>query len=420
MTTTRTSGFAAYVAEAKNRNELIVQSRMGFTSPELMRAGLDAVRDAGPRVVGTITLDSFTRTGQFLRAGRAIAAGEALNGYPLVSHSDADNAQLLGGVDLAAFPVQVRHGSPRPQEIFRTMGRLGLTVSEGGPVSYCLPYSRVPLRESIDAWAEGCRILADGGRGAHLETFGGCMLGQLCPPGLLVALSVLECLFFAENGIRSVSLSYAQQTNPRQDLDAILALRALAEEHLVGVDWHVVLYTFMGVYPKTTGGATALLRESAELAAASGCERLIVKTTVESQRIPTIAENVAALRIAADAAHGVPRSARLPGSEVLDEASALINATLSLRDSVGDSLHEAFRLGLLDVPYCLHQDNRNRTRTSLDSDGTLRWASKGNMPLPGTPPLHEPEGAADRLLQMLSFNQHRFDAVPRGRPRPRT
>ncbi|WP_055565264.1 methylaspartate mutase [Streptomyces atriruber] len=407
----RTSGFGAYVAGAGARDELVVQSRMGFASPEAMRAGLDAVRDAGPRVVGTITLDSFTRTGQFLRAGRAIASGESLNGYPLVSHSAANNSLLLRGMDLDAFPVQVRHGSPEPQEIFRTMLRYGLTVSEGGPVSYCLPYSRVPLRRSIDAWAEGCRILADGAQdAAHLETFGGCMLGQLCPPGLLVALSVLECLFFAEHGIRSVSLSYAQQTNPQQDRDAILALRALAGKHLGDLDWHVVLYTFMGVYPKSTEGATALLRESAALAASSGCERLIVKTTVESQRIPTIAENVAALRIAAAAAYGVPRSAHRERSEVLREASALIDATLSLKATVGDSLHEAFRRGILDVPYCLHQDNRNRTRTSIDDDGSLRWASRGDMPLPVQSAPEQPAGAADRLLQMLSYNQHRFDA----------
>ncbi|MFF3641385.1 methylaspartate mutase [Streptomyces sp. NPDC002564] len=407
----QTSGLGAYVAGARNRNHLVVQSRMGFADPALMRAGLEAVRDAGPRTAGTITLDSFTRTGQFLRAGRAISSGESLNGYPLVSHSDASNARLLRGLDLDAFPVQVRHGSPEPQEIFRTMLRLGLTVSEGGPVSYCLPYSRVPLRRSIDAWSEGCRILADGGQeSAHLETFGGCMLGQLCPPGLLVALSVLECLFFVEHGIRSVSLSYAQQTNPRQDLEALHALRTLAEKHLPGIDWHVVLYTFMGVYPRTTPGATALLRESAELAAASGSERLIVKTTVESQRIPTVAENVTALRIAAEAAHGATRSTDPPGSEILDEASALVNTTLSLKSTVGDCLHEAFRLGLLDVPYCLHQDNANRTRTAIDSTGSLRWASRGAMPLTAQAPANEPGGAADRLLQMLSYNQRCFDA----------
>lgn len=75
------------------------------------------------------------------------------------------------------------------------------------------------------------------------------MLGQLCPPSLLVALSVLEGVFFRQHGLRSVSLSYAQQTHHDQDVEALLALRTLAGEHLAGMDWHVVLYTYMGVFP---------------------------------------------------------------------------------------------------------------------------------------------------------------------------
>ena len=77
------------------------------------------------------------------------------------------------------------------------------------------------------------------------------MLGQLCPPGLLVAISVLEGLFFRQHGMRSVSLSYAQQTNPDQDEEAVAALRRLAAECCRDVDWHVVLYTYMGVFPRT-------------------------------------------------------------------------------------------------------------------------------------------------------------------------
>ena len=66
----------------------------------------------------------------------------------------------------------------------------------------------------------------------HLESFGGCMLGPALPAGLLVALSVLEALFFRQHGLRSISLSYAQQTHPGQDLEAVAALRRLAGELL--------------------------------------------------------------------------------------------------------------------------------------------------------------------------------------------
>ena len=123
---------------------------------------------------------------------------------------------------------------------------------------------------------------------------GGCLLGQLCPPGLLVATSVLEALFFVQHGIRSVSLSYAQQTSASQDEEAIQALARLAAERLPAIDTHVVVYAYMGRFPRTPRGASRLLADAARLAVRTGAARLIVKTTVESVRIPSVAENVAA------------------------------------------------------------------------------------------------------------------------------
>ena len=61
------------------------------------------------------------------------------------------------------------------------------------------------------------------------------MMGQLCPPSLLVAISVLEGLFFRQHGLRSISLSYAQQTSPAQDDEAVAALTSLADELLPDV-----------------------------------------------------------------------------------------------------------------------------------------------------------------------------------------
>ena len=53
----------------------------------------------------------------------------------------------------------------------------------------------MPLAISVDNWRQACQQLAAArgpGREPHLETFGGCMMGQLCPPAMLVALSLLE------------------------------------------------------------------------------------------------------------------------------------------------------------------------------------------------------------------------------------
>ncbi|EEP74803.1 glutamate mutase subunit B [Micromonospora sp. ATCC 39149] len=408
--------FGEFVRWRHARGALVVQPRMGFADPTLMRAGLLATRQADAATVGTITLDSYTRVGDLDAAGHALRQGIALNGYPIVNHPVDTTRAVLDGVLAEDFPVQVRHGSARPLDIFAALIRAGLHATEGGPVSYCLPYGRTPLAESVANWAAACELLLttrQDGVEPHLETFGGCMLGQLCPPSELVAISVLEALFFHRMGLRSISVSYAQQTNPAQDLEAVTALRRLCAELLPGADTHVVVYAYMGLAPRTPAGARRLFAEAVRLAVAGGAQRLIVKTVAEAYRIPTIAENVAALEHAAATARAMPRPAdpAASGGQVYREARAIVEAVLDGAPDLGRAIVLAFRRGLLDVPYCIHPDNAGRSRSHLDEDGTLRWTRLGNLPLGGLAELRprDPVGSTE-LLSALSYTQRTFDA----------
>uniref|UniRef100_UPI003F68A282 amino acid--tRNA ligase-related protein n=1 Tax=Streptomyces otsuchiensis TaxID=2681388 RepID=UPI003F68A282 len=379
--------FGAFVASAAAAGSLVVQPRMGFSDPARMRRGLAATHAARATTVGTLTIDSYTRVGDGASARACLDDGIPLNGYPITTHSAERSRELLDGVLGPAFPVQVRHGSSVPEGIIRSLAATGLDATEGGPVSYCLPYGRTPLARSVDNWARACELLAElapAPRVPHVESFGGCMLGQLCPPALLVAISLLEGVFFTQHGIGSVSLSYAQQTSAAQDEEAVRALRRLAAEFLPpGTDWHVVLYTYMGVYPMTEHGALRLLECSARLAVRAGARRLIVKTAAEAHRIPTVEENVRALETAADAAAAT--SAGGPGaggdSEVYLQARDFVEAVLSLDADTGRALRTAFARGYLDIPYCLHPDNAGRSRSYLDAGGRLRWSATGAMPV---------------------------------------
>jgi methylaspartate mutase epsilon subunit len=387
--------FGAFVRRAGAAGHLVVQPRMGFGDPQQMRAGLLAAKHADATTVGTLTLDSYTRVGELAAVETALREGIALNGYPVVSHPPATTAAVLAGVRDASFPVQVRHGSATPIDIFWALLRLGLNATEGGPVSYCLPYGRTPLADGVKNWEACCALytrLRDAGIEPHLETFGGCMMGQLCPPGQLVAISFLEAMFFAQHGIRSLSLSYAQQTDPGQDREAVGALGRLCRELLPTDNWHLVIYAYMGVYPETYRGAHHLLGRAAELAVSTGAHRLIVKTVAESRRIPTVAENVLALEYADAIARRTPQ----PGgsgtsggagaeedSPTYAEARALVDAVLCLDDDIGRALLAAFRRGYLDVPYCVHPDNAGRARSFIGADGRLRWADLGRLPLRG-------------------------------------
>ncbi len=406
------NAFGAQVREAARAHRLVVQPRMGFADPAAMRAGLAAVKTARASTVGTLTLDSFTRVGDDLAARRALQDGDPLNGYPLLAHDLATTRAVVEGLQSRDFPIQVRHGSALPERIIAAVAAAGLDATEGGPISYCLPYSRVRLREATVAWQRSAGIA--GSAGLHVETFGGCLLGQLCPPSLLIAVSVAEALFFAGAGVTSLSLSYAQQTSLAQDVAAVRALRRLAGERLAGLDWHTVVYTFMGVYPATEPGSALLLADSVRLAVAGGAERLIVKTAAEAHRIPEVADNVRALEQAGALAEqlggsAVPVVADAAEEQALyDEARLLLDTALDLDPDPGTALAAAFERGLLDIPYCLHPDNANLARTRIDASGRLVWAETGSMPLRPGPPA--PAGA-EGLLRMLHHNQDHYDRL---------
>jgi methylaspartate mutase epsilon subunit len=413
--------FHHYIESHRAENHLIVQPRMGLSNLTEMRHGLEAVRQLPFARIGTITLDSLTRQCLWLQAEAALLNGAPLNGFPIVAHGPEVTRAMLQGVLSADFPVQVRHGSPLPERIFEAAHTAGIDSIEGGPVSYCLPYGRVPLADSVEAWDRAVRFWAEAGRSSgtihHLETFGGCMMGQLAPPDLLVALSVLEALFFAERGIRSLSLSISQGTNFSQDVGAVLALRRLAEDCLpAAVRSHIVFYTWMGVFPETGGGARRLIEDSAIIAAVARAERMIVKTAVEGSHLPAVADNIHALTWADAAARQgrdfTPAAESLEhAEEIRHRAKRIVEAVLNLSPRLDQSLLVAFDRGILDVPFCLHPDNRNEARAHVDPrTGVVRWDRTGKIPVlkerTHPPPLRT---TSRQLLASLAFNQRKYD-----------
>lgn len=406
-----------FTARIRKSGGITVQPRMGFSRCEEMQRGLQAVRECDAYTVGTITVDSFTRQNQYQQAECALANDKPLNGFPIVTYGAARTREMIRELQTEHFPIQVRHGSAKPFDILSVVKTAGIDATEGGPISYCLPYSRVPLKESIYEWQRSCEMLSDDGRSSHtvhLETFGGCLLGQLCPPSLLIAVSILEAIFFIRHGVYDVSLSYAQQTSLIQDTAAVTVLRQLAGKYLRDVDWHVVVYTYMGVYPNTPGGVTRLLAESVLLAKLTGSERLIVKTEVEARRIPGIQENVESLEFA----NKHFQKAGMENFElssywrttIMAEADAIIQAVLNLHHDLPTALALAFRKGVMDIPFCLHPDNGGLARCTIDDCGFLCWAEVGNLPVENKRPMTT-GGKINpfEFLKMLSFMADRFD-----------
>ncbi|MBY5935082.1 hypothetical protein KUV51_18905 [Tateyamaria omphalii] len=397
--------FNAYVTRTSGKHGPLVQPRMGVGPLEDMRDGLMATATANPATVCTITLDSFTRVCAFDKAAAALASGAHLNGFPIMAYPREAVRELVSEIASATGrPVQVRHGSALPSKVFQRMAEIGMTATEGGPVSYCLPYSRLPLEQAVDDWRQGARALAEASDISHIESFAGCMMGQMADPALLVALSVLEALFLKQCGVSSVSVSYAQGISPTQDRAALRALDVLTSHYLDGHPFHIVAYVFMGLFPNTMIGFCRITEDLLSIAQSENVARVIVKTPVENRRIPTVAENVASLNFS----HHSMAQNTMPEhpfdnrefEAVLARADLLIEQTLRKDPDVGRALLAAFADGILDVPYCLHTSNRSRARTAI-MDG--RYA-----------PAQSDGGSTDALLAALKFNQSQYDVQPSG------
>jgi methylaspartate mutase epsilon subunit len=394
---------------------------MGFSDIERMRNGLKTVKKLRFPRIGTITLDSYTRTRNFLKAQQLIDTGGELNGYPIVNNVHI-NHFLLRNIQSSNFPIQVRHGSTEPYEIFASLIKSGIDATEGGPISYCLPYSRRPLVKSFQAWHECLRKyseIQEKNVVPHIESFGGGMMGQLCPPSLLVAITIIECMWFSYIGLSSISVSYSQGTNITQDIGALQALRLLCRQFFKKLDWHVVLYTFMGIFPKSTAGAKLLIEDSIRIARYTRTERVIVKTAAEAHQIPSIKQNIDALNWASETKapfmdkETILQKAAEHKEIVYQQARTLIDVVLNLDSDIEKAILKAFSKGYWDVPYCIHPDNKNNTRAALDDEGNIIWWKLGKIPLTNLMKyrcvgLHSEFKAKD-FLHMLTFNQRKYD-----------
>lgn len=363
--------FNTHVLEQFDARGPVLQPRMGFSDPARMQTGLEATAASRANTVCTITLDAFTRVNNLEAAQRAIDSASMLNGYPIVNHPPAQTRNMLEQIhERYRLPVQIRHGSPNPLHIFQRMVEIGLATTEGGPISYCLPYSRTPLRDAFGHWEKSCQVLAQGVEQSHIESFAGCMMGQMCDPVILVALNILEGLFLRSHGIKTLSFSYAQGTSPVQDRAAVTALQHLAAEYFAPGSYHFVGYVFMGFFPRTLGGFCRITGDALGMIRATGVQRVIIKTPVESRRIPRIEENIAALEYADYCLHteGVLPDIPFDTQEferVLGAAKRLIEGTLARDSNLSEAILSAFDSGFLSIPYCLHPDNKRGAGTVL-------------------------------------------------------
>ena len=395
----RQPSFVKAQAKARaNRLPILIQPRSGVSLVEPQIELFQAFKSAGADVL-SYQVDSLTRNNNYAGAEQAIRESRAtnvslLNGFPVINHGVPALRRIINAVKT---PLQTRHSTRDPRLLAEISYAGGLTSFEGGAICYNIPYYRdYPLDQSLKAWQYVDRLT-----GLYHEKFGivldreffGTLTATLIPPCLAIVVNVIQAVLAVKQGVKSVSLGYAEQGNRIQDVAAIRVLARFADRVLKNlghkdVAISTVFHQYMAAFPETQRRSRELIYNSAITAALSGATRVIVKTSVESLRIPTVADNADAINLVR---RGVVDAPAVPLDEVkiADECALIEREVESILDSVvhsgrgslANGVVQAFRQGLLDVPFSPSIHNRGEVMTARDADGAVRFLCTGQLQL---------------------------------------
>jgi methylaspartate mutase epsilon subunit len=400
----------AALRAARRAGRPIVQPRCGVGGHDAMIDLLHRLAPAGPGML-TVTIDSFTRLKQFDHAARVLRESPGdLNGYPLVAHGWQRGRELVAAVDV---PLEVRHGSPDPRDLFAVSLAAGFTSFEGGGIGYNVPYCKdVPLATSMECWRQvdaACGRLAEAGVVVDRELFG-TLTAVLVPPSISLAATLLEARAAAAEGVRCLSIAYPQGGEVHQDVAALRSIRELAARYLPAhVEVFPVLHEFMGVFPRERATADALILYGGLVARLGGADKVINKTNQEAYGIPDAAANAAGIHTALLGGSPMLDFVRLDADRVDEEAHWLQREVAELVDPVlggGDLPHavaEAFRAGRLDVPFSASVHARSEVVPGRDRTGAIRYREVGNLPFSA-----EVRRRNARLLERGTADPRRF------------
>lgn len=390
--------FAKKLRKAKEEGVTLAQPRAGVALISEHIKLLNYLEDEGGADLLPSTIDSYTRQNRYnecqigidesLKAGRSL-----LNGFPAVNHGVKGCREVYESIK---NPIQARHGTPDARLLSEIITASGWTSNEGGGISYNIPYAKsVSMEKTIRDWQYCDRLTGwyeEQGIELNREPFGP-LTGTLVPPSISNTVAILEALLAAEQGVKNVTVGYGQCGNMVQDIAAIRALEEQTEEYLKRFGYSDVFVTtvfhqWMGGFPADEAKAFGVISVGAATAAMAGATKVIVKTPHEAIGIPTMEANAQGIRDTIMTLNML-KGQRMPMSPELQTEINIIKAeTRCMLENVyevgkGDFARgtvEAFKLGIVDIPFAPSKYNAGKMMPARDNSGAVRYLMTGNIP----------------------------------------
>lgn len=381
-----------------DHDPILVQPRCGVALIGEQLRLFKNFKRAGIKVL-SYQVDSLTRNNNYAGAEEAIrdsrlSGTSTLNGFPVINHGVTGLRRIAQQIRL---PLQTRHSTRDPRLLAEISYAGGVTSFEGGAISYNIPYYKdYPLAESVRNWQ-----YVDYLTGLHHKLFGivldreffGTLTATLIPPCLAIVTNIIETLLAVRQGVKCVSLGYAEQGHRSQDIAAIRMMAKLTGEILEHMGYkdvqvNTVFHQYMAAFPSCLDRADELIRSSAITAARSGATRLIGKTPVEAFRIPTLTDNITGIELINGGLAGAP-DCHVDEARVAEECAVIrreVDAILESiilcgRGDIAQGVVTGFEKGLIDIPFSPSVHNRGEVMTARDVEGAVRFLRTGNLNL---------------------------------------
>ena len=388
--------FISHHFKNKAKDKMLVQPRGGFPTYKKQFALYEFFVDANVDVL-PLTIDSNTRLNDYATSSKMLRLSEEndvdmLNGYPLVNHGYRTTRKMITHFNK---PVSLRHGTPEARLLIETAIASGIFEIEGGPITYLLPYSKnFPLDKAFLYWKYVERVCANYSQlnePINRESFGP-LTATLVPPCITIIIQLLEMLLSLEEGVKSFSVSFAQNGSMNQDIVTGAVLKKMAKYYAEQIDCgdaaiNLVYHQWMGAFPTNRDYAEQLINISTVIAAMVGADKIITKTREEAVGIPTKeanAKTVANTQYTLRILNGLPNVVDEEEEEILTlEVKAIMEAVFNdSADTLWRKVFNCIKNGIIDVPFSPHIINHNEMITIRDAKKNIRIIKRGNVPIP--------------------------------------
>ncbi|MBD0259128.1 MAG: methylaspartate mutase subunit E, partial [Cytophagales bacterium] len=375
----------------------LLQPRTGVADIEQQISKLKYLEGAGSNV-SSVQLDAASRSRLYEHAKQGVEMSVArkrslLNGFPVPVYGVGETNRMIRALNT---PFQLRAGGPDHRFTYEIALLAGATGLEGGFICYLLPYDKLTSpAESLLNWQYVDRLCSlyeeEHGICINREYFG-TLTASLIEPSLAIVVNIIQAVLSAKQGVRSISVGYAEQGNRVQDVAAMQVLPEMTNQYLDQFgckDCRVttVFHQFMAAFPSDYAKAEELIVNSSITATLAGATRMMVKTPVEAIKIPDRYDNEKALALCRQGIAGASGRAtdhkRLVQEKALlkREVTQLMDHIIELGNgSVALGAIRAIEEGFIDVPWSPNIYNKNQVVTVRDTHGAVRFLDFGSLP----------------------------------------